>query len=164
VPKGIYPRPTLAQTLNTNSSTAEDSGCIEWLGPFSPSGYGHVGKRQGDRKITFRTHRLAYELAYGPIPEGLVVRHKCDNPPCINPAHLELGTSAQNNRDRDTRGRNHYSNLNHCPQGHPYDHENTCIKQDGSRMCRACNRARSARYRQLAKQAKLSPTRKETPA
>lgn len=50
-------------------------------------------------------HRLAYETWVGPIPEGHVIRHKCDNPPCINPEHLETGTQGDNVRDRDDRGR-----------------------------------------------------------
>lgn len=50
--------------------------------------------------------RTVYEQYYGRIAEGLVVRHKCDNPKCINPNHLELGTRKDNAHDRDTRGRN----------------------------------------------------------
>lgn len=79
--------------------------CIEFRrkrdGRKTRDPYGWVyrnGKRQ-------RAHRAAYEEAHGPIPPGMVVRHKCDNPPCINPAHLELGTRADNNRDMWQRGR-----------------------------------------------------------
>lgn len=55
--------------------------------------------------VTHMAHRLAYETWVGPIPDGLIVRHKCDNPPCINPEHLETGTYADNAHDRDSRGR-----------------------------------------------------------
>lgn len=51
------------------------------------------------------SHRLAYEAWVGPIPDGMHVLHRCDNPPCINPAHLFLGTDAENVRDRDGKGR-----------------------------------------------------------
>ena len=59
----------------------------------------HVG--QG-----YRAHRLIYQECFGEIPEGLVVRHKCDTPSCINPEHLELGTLTENNRDCVSRERN----------------------------------------------------------
>lgn len=78
-----------------------DEGCWEWGGGRFDSGYGQVriyGK-------TRRAHRLAYETWVGPIPEDMVVRHKCDNPPCINPEHLELGTPLDNTRDMVKRNR-----------------------------------------------------------
>lgn len=78
-----------------------DSGCWEWSGFKNQGGYGIVRFRG----VLTPVHRLAYETWVGPIPEGYVVRHKCDNPPCINPEHLETGTQADNVRDRHYRNR-----------------------------------------------------------
>lgn len=64
--------------------------------------YAHI---KDDSGATRAAHKFSYELHNGPVPEGLVVRHKCDNPWCVNPAHLELGTHADNIRDMDQRGR-----------------------------------------------------------
>lgn len=64
---------------------------------------GHATIRTGGKEKY--AHRIAYEQAFGEIPEGLVVRHKCDNPNCINPNHLELGTHGDNVKDRMERGR-----------------------------------------------------------
>jgi hypothetical protein len=50
-------------------------------------------------------HRIAYEMCFGPIAKGLCVLHSCDNPPCINPMHLSLGTKADNAQQREARGR-----------------------------------------------------------
>ena len=52
-----------------------------------------------------KAHRVAYEAWVGPIPSGKLIRHKCDNPPCVNPKHLKAGTNADNTKDRDERGR-----------------------------------------------------------
>lgn len=74
--------------------------CIIWTGPLSSRGYGVVSKTKQ------LAHRAAYAMANGPFDNALCVLHKCDNPPCINPDHLFLGTRADNNRDRATKGRN----------------------------------------------------------
>lgn len=81
--------------------------CWLWTAGCCTAGYGHfrLGSTvTGDRRKEL-SHRLAYELAYGPISDGLQVLHGCDNPPCCNPAHLFLGTHAENMRDRGAKGR-----------------------------------------------------------
>lgn len=80
--------------------TVTDSGCWEWDGNRFSNGYGQL--YVGGRKRL--THRLAYETWIGPIPDGLVIRHKCDNKPCMNPGHLETGTDSDNKRDMIERG------------------------------------------------------------
>ena len=69
------------------------------------SEYGQV--RQGDR--VRRAHVVAWELTNGPVPDGLNVLHSCDNPPCCNPAHLFIGTNADNVADREEKGRGNHS-------------------------------------------------------
>ena len=76
-------------------------GCWEWKGSRHSFGHG-VLSFQGQR---IGAHRAAYSVWVGPIPEGKEIRHKCDNPPCINPAHLEPGTHAENMQDSAVRGR-----------------------------------------------------------
>ncbi len=74
--------------------------CWPWTGTVNNCGYGRT-KVNGKETLT---HRLAYTLENGEIPEGLVVRHRCHRPECANPAHLVLGTVAENNADRKARG------------------------------------------------------------
>lgn len=78
-----------------------DGDCREWMGTRWPAGYG---------KLTFQgrlwlAHRLVWSVYVGPIPDGLLVRHDCDNPCCVNLAHLRLGTFDDNRFDRVARGR-----------------------------------------------------------
>lgn len=93
--------PTLADAF-WERVTVHD-GCWGWTGRQQPNGYGtfpHRGLRYG--------HRVSWQLHFGPIPRGMVVMHLCDNPPCTNPAHLSLGTHADNIADRDRKGRGRY--------------------------------------------------------
>jgi len=79
----------------------ETPQCWEWTGYKNEKGYGIINLR-GERVMA---HRMAYELAGGTIPKGLFVLHHCDNPGCVRPKHLFVGTLADNNADMDRKGR-----------------------------------------------------------
>ena len=81
--------------------TVTPEGCWEWNGRRNNEGYGQLEYR---RKAT-RAHRVAYMAWVGPIPEGMLIRHTCDNPPCINPDHLTPGTNHDNTMDKVARKR-----------------------------------------------------------
>lgn len=87
--------------LDILAMTRRDGECLLWTGTPGSRGYGRV--RVGGRWQ--RTHRTVFMLAHGPIPPGLVVRHSCDRPACVNPSHLGLGTQRDNVRDMHERGR-----------------------------------------------------------
>lgn len=80
-----------------------DEDCWNWTGWKHRSGHGYVGSGTSGRNV--QCHRVSWKLFKGVIPKGLCVLHKCDNPACVNPSHLFLGTQQDNMRDMNTKDR-----------------------------------------------------------
>lgn len=124
----------------------EQDGHWIWTGQVNNKGYGLVwagyladpDRRKGKRAA----HVVVYELLVGPVPAGLELDHECPFTLCCNPACLEPVTHAENMR-RGRPGWN-WRAKTHCPQGHPYDEENTYRPPgSGDRLCRECRRVRN---------------------
>ncbi len=96
----------LASHLNRNGRQVGDlTPCWEWTGKTDKDGYARITVQTPAGPRGVRVHRIAYELSNGPIPDGLWVLHRCDNPLCSNPAHLFLGDNATNQQDCIRKGR-----------------------------------------------------------
>lgn len=143
-------KPQLAERIEPKIHRTE--GCWLWTGRIDRAGYGTLGSRKG----TSMAYRLAYEAWIGPVPDGLELDHacrtadktclggsSCPHRRCVNPAHLEPVTRAENAR------RSAPAQKSECVNGHAYTPENTYFKpakSRGRRDCRACGRERTRRY------------------
>ena len=117
------------------------NGCWIWTAALS-RGYGKFGINGGTKSA----HRLSYESLVGPIPEGLQLDHLCRTPACVNPDHLEAVTGRVNIL-RSTSPAALHAVKTHCPQGHPYDEQNTSHYR-GLRYCDTCRKAHSMRSKE----------------
>lgn len=119
--------------------------CWEWQRSCDGFGYGQLSVHGRH----MRAHTFSFELTHGPVQKGLCIMHSCDNPKCVNPSHLSLGTQRDNLRDMAAKGRSGAQKRTHCRNGHEYSFENTKFyKARGSKVrvcciCLAVNIAKS---------------------
>ena len=134
---------TLVDRYNTH--VIKQQGCWGWSGAVinrGPYSYGVLQRgRRGEGLIL--AHRASWEIHVGPIPEGKLVLHRCDNPICSNPEHLFLGTQTDNMQDCVRKGRHNQASKTHCKNGHPLG-----PRRGRQRVCPVCARAAYRRYQQ----------------
>jgi hypothetical protein len=143
--RDVAKRPDLAERFWSKVDRLGVEDCWEWLASKMATGYGRFGP--GGRAGGMTTaHRVAYELTFGPIPEGLSIDHLCRNRGCVNPSHLEAVSQRVNVLRGETIPARNAAKTT-CDHGHELTPENTYAWQ-GKRDCRACGRDSDKRRRQ----------------
>lgn len=127
--------------------------CWEWQGYRMPHGHGQI--RRGGMPRAMLTHRYVWRELVGDYGD-LFVLHHCDNPPCVRPSHLWLGTQTDNNRDMREKGRDSKPPLRwdgiHCKRGHVISDNEYRDPKTGARRCKTCMNAKSRRWMREHKQ------------
>ena len=128
------------------SHVRKSDGCWEWIGA-NTRGYGSLWMNGRHEKAT----KISWQINCGPVPAGMWLLHRCDNPPCVRPDHLFLGTVLDNARDAAKKGRlkipptaQNYAKRTHCSRGHKYVVGNM-KRHKNERRCNSCQRIRWAK-------------------
>jgi hypothetical protein len=128
------------------------NACWLWLGWKTPFGHGQY-KFGPQGAVPWKAHRLAWALVNGEIPEGHHIHHKCNNPSCVNPSHLEPVTPREHVIEKTLTSVSAIcAAKTHCQNGHEFNEENARFTKNGKRVCRICNsawqKAKLAKYRE----------------
>lgn len=153
----VYTRRPLAERFWEKVDKDGPGGCWLWTAHRHPKGHGVFVLEKGKH---IYAHRWSWMQVNGEIPEGLVIHHKCFNPPCVNPDHLEAVTHGENLRAGPRGPAYELSRRTHCPQGHAYTAENTIRRGGWGRACRECDRQRASRYYYEVRSKDLPPERR----
>ena len=151
--KPIAEKDRFWEKVNKSGHNPKFADCWEWTAT-APKGYGQFLITRDGKTKHVSAHRYSWEQANGTkIPEGLYVCHKCNNPLCVRPEHLEIGTPSHNMRYAVLYGNNKQSNKTHCVQGHPFDETNTIWRPSRrtgfpARHCRTCIKTWKKKYRE----------------
>jgi hypothetical protein len=158
---------SLEDRLRDIGWTVTESGCWEWNGKRTgrtpETSYGVFNAKRLGYEGT-RAHRAMYECFAGPVPEGMQVRHKCDNPPCVNPDHLIPGTAADNSRDMVERRRHWRHDRVRCDKGHNLTLPGAVKPTGTANRCAECDRDSKRSSRARIRLARGIPSRRELDA
>lgn len=133
------------------ASKTRPADCIVWTGAVNTKGYPCIGISG----VSHLAHRVAYEDAYGPIPDGMTIDHKCRVRNCVRPDHLEVVSIAENNRRRRIDGGIRVGA--ECRNGHLVTAESIYFHPRGHTECGQCRSDNKARYRASRRATTASP-------
>lgn len=160
---GCIRKQDLQKRFSEKYKVDESTGCWVWNACKDTKGYGlfQMGQRPTGSYKASAAHRVSWQIHKGEIPKGMNVLHKCDNPPCVNPDHLFLGTQQDNTNDMIKKGRgiaNRRLEITHCKKGHPLYGDNIRKSMKNGRVCRICAIERQNKYEQKLKERQLNGT------
>ncbi len=154
-------RGTLEERFWPKVARGAPDECWLWTAGHNGIGYGMIQVALARGHTKKLAHRVSYEMAFGPIPDGKVICHRCDTPRCVNPGHLFLGTMADNTRDMLAKGRDGYSlHPERFPGGTPprfqgSEHPSAKLTEERAYTLRRRLRARTESLRAMARETGL---------